>query len=136
VSAVFERPRVASRRNADGTLTLSPRATPAGCEDRGRLIQIKARQARPVSFAASSTEQPTGPRVTSLHGKLFAWHRLQLDCEAARLRLKEAMAGRADDATLLALNGEIERLRAEMDATLLEVEALRSERAKAANPDF
>lgn len=67
--------------------------------------------------------------MTSLHSKLFAWHRLQLQCEETRSRLKEALAGLADDATLQALQAEIERLHAEMDATLREVEALRAQRA-------
>lgn len=69
--------------------------------------------------------------MTSLHSKLFAWHRLQLQAEEARSRLKQAMADLADDATLQALHAEIERLHVEMDATLREVEALRAQRASA-----
>lgn len=69
--------------------------------------------------------------MTSLHGKLFEWHRLQLQSEQARTRLKQALAELADTATLQALHGEIEALRVEMDALLREVELLRAERARA-----
>lgn len=67
--------------------------------------------------------------MTSLHSKLFAWHRLQLQCDEARSRLKQALASLADDATLHALQTEIERLHVEMDTTLREVERLRAQRA-------
>jgi len=69
--------------------------------------------------------------VTSLHSKLFAWHRLQLQCDEARQRLKQAMASLADDAAVQALHAEIERLCQEMDAMLRELEAMRAQRAQA-----
>ena len=68
--------------------------------------------------------------MTSLHSKLFAWHRLQLQRDEVRQRLKQSMASLADDATVQALHAEIERLRQEMDATLKEVEAMRAQRAQ------
>jgi hypothetical protein len=68
--------------------------------------------------------------VSSLHGKLFAWHRLQLQADEVRVRLKQALSDLADDATLHALQRESDRLREEMDTMLREVEALRVERAK------
>jgi hypothetical protein len=66
--------------------------------------------------------------VTSLDAKLFAWYRLQTEHDAARARLKEAMAGAADD-VVLALNAEVQRLRDEMDHVLREIDALRRQRA-------
>jgi hypothetical protein len=71
--------------------------------------------------------------VTSLHGKLFEWHRLQLQSEQARARLAAAMAEKADEAALQALHGEIDSLRVAMDAILREVDAMRAERARAAD---
>lgn len=68
--------------------------------------------------------------MTSLHGKLFEWHRLQLQSEQARTRLTGAMAAKADDAALQALHAEIEGLRVAMDAILREVDAMRAERAR------
>lgn len=69
--------------------------------------------------------------MTSLHGKLFEWHRLQLQSEQARTRLAEAMAANAEDAAALqALHSEIDGLRAAMDAILREVDAMRAERAR------
>lgn len=68
--------------------------------------------------------------MTSLHGKLFEWHRLQLQSEQARARLKDAMAAAADEAALRALHAEIDGLRVAMEALLREVDAMRAERAK------
>jgi Tfp pilus assembly protein PilO len=69
--------------------------------------------------------------VTSLHGKLFEWHRLQLQSEQARGRLTAAMAANAQDAAALqALQAEIDGLRVAMDAILREVDAMRAERAR------
>jgi hypothetical protein len=86
---------------------------------------VRARLAWPVSIPSQSEAF-----VTSLHGKLFEWHRLQLQSEQARARLKEAMAAAADDATLQALQADIDALRPAMDAILREVDALRAERAR------
>lgn len=69
--------------------------------------------------------------MTSLHGKLFEWHRLQLQSEQARARLKDAMAANAQDvAALQTLQAEIDGLRVTMDAILREVDAMRAERAR------
>jgi hypothetical protein len=66
--------------------------------------------------------------VTSLDAKLFTWYRLQTEHEAARARLKDAMASAADD-VVLALNTEVQRLRGDMDRVLGEIDALRRDRS-------
>ena len=68
--------------------------------------------------------------MTSLHGKLFEWHRLQLQSEQARARLAQAMAAKGNDVSLQALQAEIEAMRVAMDAILREVDAMRAERAR------
>lgn len=66
--------------------------------------------------------------MTSLDAKLFAWYRLQTEHEAARARLKDAMAGAADD-VVLALDAQVQRLRDEMNHLLREIDALRRQRS-------
>ena len=66
--------------------------------------------------------------MTSLDAKLFAWYRLQTEHEAARARLKDAMAGAAED-VVLARNAEVQRLRDEMSHVLREIDALRRQRS-------
>lgn len=66
--------------------------------------------------------------MTSLDAKLFAWYRLCGAHDAARAKLKDAMGSAADD-VVFALNAEVERLRADMERTLADIDALRRQRA-------
>ena len=68
--------------------------------------------------------------MTSLDARLFAWHRVKLQYEASRARLRDAMAASADEPTLVALDGEVDRLRDEMSTLLNRIDAMRRERAK------
>jgi hypothetical protein len=63
--------------------------------------------------------------VTSLDSKLFAWQRLQMQCDAARIRLKQAMGSPAADRAIATLHADVQRLQDEMAALLAEIDAMR-----------
>lgn len=66
--------------------------------------------------------------MTSLDAKLFAWHRVKLQYEEARGRLKAAMGESAAEDRLQSLDAEVDRLRDEMSTLLAEIDAQRRER--------
>lgn len=63
--------------------------------------------------------------MTSLDSKLFAWQRLHMQCQTARVRLKEAMGSAAADGVVEALHAEVQRLQDEMETLLRQIDALR-----------
>lgn len=100
------------------------------------MIHVKTAAAPAGTVAGFLREDGTGS-VTSLDSKLFAWQRLQMQCDAARTRLKEAMGSpRGADAkefdgdpAIAALHADVQRLQDEMAALLAEIHALRRQRA-------
>lgn len=72
--------------------------------------------------------------MTSLDSKLFAWQRLQMQCDAARVRLKRAMGSPVADPAIAALHADVQRLQDEMAALLAEIDAMRRPRP-APDPD-
>lgn len=73
--------------------------------------------------------------MTSLDSKLFAWQRLQMRCDAARVRLKQAMGSPAAGPSIEALHADLQRLQDEMAALLAEIETIRRQRSAADAPD-
>lgn len=63
--------------------------------------------------------------MTSLDSKLFAWQRLQMQCDAARARLKQAMGSPAADPAIATLHADVQRLQDEMAALLAEIDDMR-----------
>lgn len=63
--------------------------------------------------------------MTSLDSKLFAWQRLQMQCDAARVRLKQAMGSPTADPAIATLHADVQRLQDEMAALLAEIDAMR-----------
>lgn len=63
--------------------------------------------------------------MTSLDSKLFAWQRLQMQCDAARVRLKQAMGSPDADPAIATLHADVQRLQDEMAALLAEIDAMR-----------
>lgn len=63
--------------------------------------------------------------MTSLDSKLFAWQRLQMQCDAARARLKEAMGNPTAEPAIETLHADVQRLQDEMAALLAELDAMR-----------
>ncbi|NKE66547.1 hypothetical protein RAMLITH_12000 [Ramlibacter sp. RBP-2] len=72
--------------------------------------------------------------MTSLDSKLFAWQRLQVQCDAARVRLRQAMGSPTDDLGIATLHADLQRLQDEMAALLAEIDAMRRPRS-APEPD-
>lgn len=66
--------------------------------------------------------------MTSLDSKLFAWQRLQMQCDAARARLKQAMGSPAAEPAIATLHADVQRLQDEIAALLAEIDALRRQR--------
>lgn len=73
--------------------------------------------------------------MTSLDSKLFAWQRLQMQCDAARARLKQAMASPTADPAIAALDADVQRLQGEMATLLAEIDAMRRERSRCSRHD-
>lgn len=63
--------------------------------------------------------------MTSLDSKLFAWQRLQMQCDAARVRLKQAMGSPDADPAVATLHADVQRLQDQMAALLAEIDAMR-----------
>lgn len=63
--------------------------------------------------------------MTSLDSKLFAWQRLQMQCDAARVRLKQAMGSPEADPAIATLHADVQRLQDQMATLLAEIDALR-----------
>lgn len=63
--------------------------------------------------------------MTSLDSKLFAWQRLQMQCDAARVRLKQAMGSPDADPAIATLHADVQRLQDQMAALLAEIDAMR-----------
>lgn len=66
--------------------------------------------------------------MTSLDSKLFAWQRLQMQCEAARVRLKQAMGSPMGDPAIPTLHADVQRLQDEIATLLAEIDAMRRQR--------
>ena len=66
--------------------------------------------------------------MTSLDSKLFAWQRLQIQCDAARARLRQAMGSPAAEPAIETLHAEVQRLQDQMAALLAEIDAMRRQR--------
>ena len=73
--------------------------------------------------------------MTSLDSKLFAWQRLQMQCDAARLRLKQAMGNPAAEPAIETLHADVQRLQDEIAALLAEIDAMRRERGRSGRHD-
>lgn len=73
--------------------------------------------------------------MTSLDSKLFAWQRLQMQCDAARARLRQAMGDPTADPAIATLHADVQRLQDEMASLLAEIDALRRERGGSGRHD-